>query len=246
MITLELPSKTIRPAEKRYTLQLNVPTLPKQTHLALILKTAGCDTNADAAVFYRLDSETDELHAAAFHAWTAPRVPDVRVALSSVTCEWLHTLDEPAQGRTTSGESAAGESRYDKRVERFPEVLQFGINRLLVLPLRIGKDLLGVLTLGRVTDEPFTEQAVATAADAARILTGLLERDVLKRQLEERRLVERAKGILQRLHRMDEESAYLMLRTNSRKSRRSMAEIARQIIDTHVASRATVPARKIA
>ena len=48
--------------------------------------------------------------------------------------------------------------------------------------------------------------------------------------LEDRKLVERAKGILQRKHHTTEEDAYFRLRNQSRRLRRPMRELAEAII----------------
>ena len=52
----------------------------------------------------------------------------------------------------------------------------------------------------------------------------------MKRQLETRKLVERAKGILRQRHSVTEEEAYLRLRNESRRLRRPMKELAEAII----------------
>ena len=54
----------------------------------------------------------------------------------------------------------------------------------------------------------------------------------VKRKLEERKLVERAKGILQRRHGLTEEQAYLQLRNESRRLRRPMKDLAEAIVFT--------------
>jgi uroporphyrinogen-III synthase len=51
-----------------------------------------------------------------------------------------------------------------------------------------------------------------------------------KRQLEIRKIVERAKGILQHRHNLTEEEAYLRLRNESRRLRRPMKDLAEAII----------------
>ncbi len=51
-----------------------------------------------------------------------------------------------------------------------------------------------------------------------------------RRQLEIRKIVERAKGILQHRHNLTEEEAYLRLRNESRRMRRPMKELADAII----------------
>jgi uroporphyrinogen-III synthase len=70
--------------------------------------------------------------------------------------------------------------------------------------------------------------AKSVLADAnARLLEETLE---MKRQLETRKLVERAKGILQQRYSLTEEEAYLRLRNESRRLRRPMKELAEAII----------------
>ena len=61
----------------------------------------------------------------------------------------------------------------------------------------------------------------------------------LKRDLESRKVMERAKGIVQRTHGLTEEEAYLRLRAESRRSRKPMREIAEAIILADSASRAS-------
>jgi hypothetical protein len=52
----------------------------------------------------------------------------------------------------------------------------------------------------------------------------------MKRVLEARKLIDRAKGILQYKHHFTEEEAYLRLRNQSRKLRRSMRDLAEAVI----------------
>jgi uroporphyrinogen-III synthase len=52
----------------------------------------------------------------------------------------------------------------------------------------------------------------------------------MQRQLETRKLMERAKGIIQRQLNIDEENAYLALQKLSRQKRRPIREIAEAII----------------
>jgi uroporphyrinogen-III synthase len=52
----------------------------------------------------------------------------------------------------------------------------------------------------------------------------------IRRQLEARKLIERAKGILQSRYNLTEEDAYLRLRGESRRLRRPMRDLAEAII----------------
>ena len=56
------------------------------------------------------------------------------------------------------------------------------------------------------------------------------ETEEMKRLLETRKAVERAKGLLQRRHNLSEEEAYLRMRNESRRLRRPMKELADAII----------------
>ena len=67
----------------------------------------------------------------------------------------------------------------------------------------------------------------------------LEETQEMKRQLETRKLVERAKGILQFKYKLTEEEAYLRLRNESRRLRRPMRDLAEAIILAEDLSRKT-------
>ena len=64
----------------------------------------------------------------------------------------------------------------------------------------------------------------------ARVERRTISLDELKRQLETRKVVERAKGLIQHRHNLSEEEAYLRLRNESRRLRRPMKELAEAII----------------
>lgn len=127
MVPLELHPKRTISHDRRYTLHLNTAESMRKPQFAFILRSAPFSIGVDAAVFYRAAEGTDQLQAEAFHARTDPRVPDVRVALGTAACTWLDGLRTPVHGH------AAEDSRH-KHLERFPEVLQFGLGRLLVIP----------------------------------------------------------------------------------------------------------------
>src|SRR5207244_637297 len=67
----------------------------------------------------------------------------------------------------------------------------------------------------------------ASAIENARLMTETLE---MRRALEVRKLVERAKGILQHKHNLTEAEAYLRLRNESRRLRRPMRDLAEAVI----------------
>ena len=141
--------------------------------------------------------------------------------MSGSTSRWLDSLARPVQGRPAA----------EPNFEKFPETLQYQVKRLAIIPLRTENDLFGLLTLGRSAETSFDSAQLEVAQRAGRLLTAVLERDTLHQKLAERKLVERAKGILQQRRRLSEEQAYLLLRNNSRRRRIPMASLAREIIE---------------
>ena len=162
------------------------------------------------------------------------------VELTGEAAESLLQLRRPVDARALA----------DGRFEKFPEVLQFRFGRLLVAPLFHGERLSGILTVGRLGNDAFDAAevdlltALARAAEgvvnsrlvaahgktlAARVSVLEREKDELERRLQERKLVERAKGVLQQAG-LTEESAYLQMRRASRQRRVAMAVTAKEII----------------
>ena len=130
-------------------------------------------------------------------------------------------------------EDVAAEKSY-----QYPELARnTGLTSLLSVPLIIGARIIGTLNIYSRERRIFTEEEIgfakavtgqaALAFENARLMSETLE---MKRLLEVRKIVERAKGILQYRHGMTEEEAYLRLRNESRRLRRPMQELAEAII----------------
>jgi len=121
---------------------------------------------------------------------------------------------------------------------KYPELARrSGLHSLLSVPLLVGKEVIGTLNIYTRERRSFTSEdigfAKAVAGQAAMAVqnAGLIAESVeMKRTLEERKVVERAKGILQHRHNFTEEEAYLNLRNESRRLRRSMRDLAEAII----------------
>jgi transcriptional regulator with GAF, ATPase, and Fis domain len=218
-------------ARTRYYIRLDSSAAGLETDHTLLLDASRLHTDSQTAVVYGFQPEISELNAIAARSSSAARVKDVGVTLSAATSQWLDSLANPVHGRPSA----------EPNFEKFPEVLQYQLQRLMVVPLRTENDILGLLTLGRFADSVFDQAALEVAHRAGRVLTAVLERDSLQEKLLERKLVERAKGILQQRRRLSEEQAYLLLRNNSRRRRMPMVSLAKEIIDTYV--QAGAPAR---
>jgi uroporphyrinogen-III synthase len=112
-----------------------------------------------------------------------------------------------------------------------------GLATLLSVPLLASQSAIGVLNIYIRDRRPFTEEetrfARAVAGQAALALENtrlMAETLQMKRTLEARKIVERAKGILQTRDGLTEEEAYLHLRGESRRLRKPMRNLAEAVI----------------
>jgi GAF domain-containing protein len=214
----------------RYYVRLDSGLAGWETDYAFLLDASRSHTESQTAVVYTFEPETFEVNAIAVRSSIAARLKDVGVTLSGSTSHWLDSLANAVQGKPAA----------EPNFEKFPEALQYQVKRLAIVPLRTENTLFGLLTLGRASEDSFDPKEMDIAQRAGRLFTALLERDTLQQKLAERKLVERAKGILQQRRRLSEEEAYLMLRNNSRRRRISMATIAKEIIEASLAQGAGV------
>src|SRR5690348_1214338 len=129
------------------------------------------------------------------------------------------------------------EAFKDPRFQRFNELPEDKYEAFVSVPLFSRGRLVGVMNLQHREPHVYTERdihllsTVGSLAGAeielARLETQNLD---LSQQLETRKLVERAKGILQRVLGLTEEQAYLSIQRQSRQKRKTMKEIAEAIV----------------
>ncbi|MBZ5579470.1 MAG: GAF domain-containing protein [Acidobacteriia bacterium] len=126
----------------------------------------------------------------------------------------------------------------DEKQYRYPELARkTGLASLLSVPLVTREKVIGTINIYTREVRPFTDDEMgfvnvvagqaAIAIENARLMSETLE---MKRTLEARKLIERAKGILQQKHGLTEEEAYLRLRNESRRLRRPMRDLAEAVI----------------
>ncbi|HWB85128.1 MAG TPA: GAF domain-containing protein [Bryobacteraceae bacterium] len=116
-------------------------------------------------------------------------------------------------------------------------VRNMGVTSLLSIPLIAREMVIGTLNVYTRGVQQFTDDEMgfvkvvagqaSIAVENARLMS---ETQEMKRTLEMRKLVERAKGILQRKYNLSEEESYLRLRNESRRLRRPMADLAEAVI----------------
>ena len=129
------------------------------------------------------------------------------------------------------------EAFKDPRFQRFHELPEDRYEAFLSVPLLCRGRLVGVMNLQHREPHVYSPRDIRLLAtvgflagaeiELARLET---ENSDLSQQLETRKLVERAKGILQRDLGLTEEQSYLSIQRQSRQKRKTMKEIAEAIV----------------
>jgi uroporphyrinogen-III synthase len=159
------------------------------------------------------------------------------------TPEYLHKMpikiEDSLIGRVIrEGRHIMVPNVLEEKQYRYPELARkTGLASLLSVPLSSREKVIGTINIYTREARSFTEDEVgfvkvvagqaAIAIENARLMSETLD---MKRTLETRKLVERAKGILQYKHNLTEEEAYLRLRNESRRLRRPMRDLAEAVI----------------
>ena len=117
---------------------------------------------------------------------------------------------------------------------------KMGLRSMLSVPMRVKDKVIGVINIYKSPRHEFTKtelDLLTTVANQAAICienTELMVRSkVIQEELESRKLVERAKGILMREYGLLEDDAFGRIRKKSMDARRSMRDIAEAIILAH-------------
>ncbi len=112
-----------------------------------------------------------------------------------------------------------------------------GLCSLLCMPLKVKGRVIGVLNLYTSKPHKFSDSEIgvltAVANQAAIVIENsqlLVETKVVQEELESRKLIERAKGILMKTQKYTEEEAFKKIQKLAMNTRRSMKEIAEAII----------------
>lgn len=115
-----------------------------------------------------------------------------------------------------------------------------GLCSLLSVPLMVKKNVIGVLNCYTSTPHVFTDTEIniitAIANQAAIVIENsriIVESQIIKEELETRKLVDRAKGMLMKDLKLSEDDAFRKIQKYSMDSRKSMREVAEAVILTY-------------
>jgi len=205
-----------------------------KTSIHPLLELSLAQTNSQGAYLYRLDRDS---HSLDLISWSGRQVSDIGsfdVELRPQAGAW-HRENLTAVVLDRNAWS-------DWRFERFPEFLHNRFQAAASVPLLDRGEVVGIVNICRLTPGAWQPRESAFLRSLSLPLGALLahatarvklesEVEELSRKLADRKLFDRAKGLLQVSYQWTEEEAYLHLRRTSRQRRQPMREIAREIID---------------
>jgi len=193
-------------------------------------------TACDACLVYLIDHTTNEVVLRASQLPHAAALDTLRMKIGEGVTGWVAEHKSVVALPSNAGN--------DTRFKRFQGLIEDTYEAFLSVPLVSGGDISGVVNVHHRKPHEHTRDEIGALVFIGEqlgvaISKSLLEEEnvrlleesqEIKRELETRKLVERAKGILQQRHGITEEEAYLRLRNQSRRLRRPMKELAQAII----------------
>jgi signal transduction protein with GAF and PtsI domain len=202
-------------------------------------------TDCDACLVYLLDRDTDEVVLRASQVPHASALGNLRMKVGEGVTGWV--------AEHKSVVALSSRAGADARFKRFQTLVEDTYEAFLSVPLVSGGDVIGVINVHHRQTHNHTGEEISLLTFIGEQMGGAISKSSLsetnarlmeetlemRRQLETRKLVERAKGILQQRHGLTEEEAYLRLRNESRRLRRPMKELAEAIILAEDLSRKT-------
>jgi signal transduction protein with GAF and PtsI domain len=193
-------------------------------------------TACDACLVYLIDHETNEMVLRASQVPHGADLGNIRMKVGEGVTGWV------AEHRSVVAlpQNAAADVRF----KPFQALIEDTYEALLSVPLISSGEAIGVTNVHHRQPHEHTPDEIALLTFVGEQMGGAIAKSLLaeenarlleetqemKRQLETRKLVERAKGILQHRQGLTEEEAYLRLRNESRRLRRPMRELAEAII----------------
>lgn len=131
----------------------------------------------------------------------------------------------------------AHEAFHDARFRSFNELPNDKFQAFLSVPVLSRDKLVGVINLQHRQPHDYTQREIQLISTIGFLVGAEIEmsrlegeNSELSEQLETRKVIERAKGILQRDMQLSEQEAYIALQRHSRQRRKSMKEIAEAIV----------------
>jgi len=186
-------------------------------------------TSCDACLIYVLDPASDDLLLRASQVPHAAELGELSLKVGEGVTGWVAEHRELV--------AIASDAPNDPRFKCFSHIIEDTYDAFLSVPLMSQGAVAGVVNIHHREVHDHSPEELEVIAFIAEQVGAAVARAQLAEQVERlsdelatRKVVERAKGIIMRNRNLTEEQAYLLLRTESRKSRRPMKQLAEAII----------------
>jgi signal transduction protein with GAF and PtsI domain len=197
-------------------------------------------TACDACLVYLIDRSSNEVVLRASQVPHQGDLGNLRMQMGEGVTGWV------AQQKSVVAlpSNAAGDTRF----KRVPGLIEDTYEAMLSVPLVSGGVAIGVINAHHRKRHDHTQEQLSVLVFIGEQLGVTISKSLLAQEnarlleeLETRKVVERAKGILQQRHGITEEDAYLRLRNQSRRLRRPMKDLAEAIILSEDLNRQSEP-----
>jgi uroporphyrinogen-III synthase len=186
-------------------------------------------TECDACLVYLIDADQKEMVLRASQVPHAADLGELRIKMGEGVTGWV------AEHRSVV--ALPCNASADPRFKRFQALVEDTYEAYLSVPIVSGGESIGVINVHHREPHDHTGEEIATLIFVGEQMGGAVakarlmeEAATVRQQLEDRKVVERAKGIIQAKYNTTEEDAYFRLRNQSRRLRRPMRELAEAII----------------
>jgi putative methionine-R-sulfoxide reductase with GAF domain len=204
-----------------------VGAAPLQQVLAEVVEFATSVVKCDSCFVYVL--ENDELVLRASKNPHPEVVDRLKLKMGQGITGWVAEHGQPV--------TVSRDASHDPRFQLFNDLPEDRFEAFLSVPLLSRGRLVGVINLQHRDPHRYSDRQIRIIS-AVGFLVGAeiemarleSENSQLSAKLETRKIVERAKGVMQRELRINEEEAYLTLQRESRQRRKSMREVAEAIL----------------
>lgn len=205
---------------------------PLRDVLARIVDFAASVVQCDSCFVYIL--EEDELVLRASKNPHPAEIDRLRLHLGQGITGWVAKHRRPV--------AVARNAFQDTRFQFFNELPEDRYEAFLSVPILCREKLIGVINLQKRDPYSYSKREIRLISTIGFLVGAEIERARLEEQstrlseeLDTRKIVERAKGILQRELQQSEQDAYFSLRRQSRQLRKSMKEVAEGIVNEEIA-----------
>lgn len=203
-----------------------------QELIAITVEVSHCD----ACLVYLPELDSGDIVLRASQLPHDAEIGSVRLNLGEGIAGWVAQFNTPvALSRRAFG---------DPRFKHFTTLIEDTYEALLSVPLVRGGEVIGVLNVHHREPHEHTPEEISILSFLGEQMGGAIafsnltehnirlkkEAKLIRQQLEERKIIERAKGILQQRFELTEDEAYQRLRDESRRSRKCLREVAEAVL----------------